>query len=205
MKGAIIFDLDGVLVDACNWHRKAFIDAFHWAMDIKISNKEHNQKYNGLPTKEKIRRIFKEKNIDDVEGWIDLISEEKQKNTIKLINKNCTKNKDLIKQLKKLSKNYFICCYTNSIRETTNLMLDKTGIKQFFDLVLTNESVTYCKPDPEGYNNIINNFIPKSIALDKIIIFEDSDKGFEAASKSYCKKVIRVKDSKDTLKKLKDL
>ena len=44
-----------------------------------------------------------------------------------------------------------VACFTNSIRETTTLMLRKTGILDMFELVITNQDVENPKPNPEGY------------------------------------------------------
>ena len=76
-----------------------------------------------------------------------------------------------------------VACYTNSIRKTTNLMLQKTGIIDFFAKILTNQDVENSKPHPEGYNNILETF---NILPEECIIVEDSPKGLEAAYASGC-------------------
>ena len=50
----VIFDLDGVLVDACEWHRVAFNQALREISDYEISEQEHIEIYNGLPTAKKL-------------------------------------------------------------------------------------------------------------------------------------------------------
>lgn len=91
------------------------------------------------------------------------------------------------------SKNHKIACYTNSIRKTTELMLSKTGILHFFDLLMTNQDVSMPKPDPEGYIKVIKHF---NIPEEKCFIIEDSPKGIEAAKKSGSN-VIVVKNPDD--------
>ena len=44
---------------------------------------------------------------------------------------------------------YYIACYTNSIRETALLMLEKTGVLEHLDILVTNQDVVKSKPDPE--------------------------------------------------------
>ena len=72
-------------------------------------------------------------------------------------------------------------------------MLEKTGIKQYFDLIVTNQDVNKPKPDPEGYNYCINKL---ALSKNEDIIVEDSDKGFQAATASGAK-VVRVKNQDD--------
>ena len=46
----ILFDLDGVLVDACDWHYHSLNDALLHYVGFTISQEEHRDKFNGLPT-----------------------------------------------------------------------------------------------------------------------------------------------------------
>jgi HAD superfamily hydrolase (TIGR01509 family) len=69
-------------------------------------------------------------------------------------------------------------------------MLKKTGIYDFFDLIITNEDVDSPKPNPDGYNKIISIL---NIEKNKTIIIEDSENGYIAAIASGCN-VIRVKN-----------
>ena len=45
----VIFDLDGVLVDACEWHRQSLNDSLKEVCGYEIPLEEHNKIYNGLP------------------------------------------------------------------------------------------------------------------------------------------------------------
>lgn len=176
----VIFDLDGVLVDACEWHRIALNEALKEVCSYEISIEDHNKYFNGIPTKIKLKKleslgIIKEELFQKIENL-------KQEKTIEIINKFATIRKDKIKLLNFLNnKNINIACYTNSIRKTAELMLLKTGILNYFDLLITNQDVTYPKPHPEGYLKCIQYFkySPKDI-----IIVEDSFNGLEAANKT---------------------
>lgn len=176
----IIFDMDGVLIDACEWHKDALNQSLMQVCNYSINEEDHQKIYNGLPTRVKLRKlcdlgILLENDIEKIENL-------KQINTINIINQKAFKRQEKIELLEYLKKNnYFIACYTNSIRNTAELMLEKTGILNLFDLILTNQDVTKSKPDPEGYNKVISffNLTPK-----ETIIIEDSPKGIEAATKT---------------------
>jgi beta-phosphoglucomutase len=51
---AILFDLDGVLVDACDWHYHALNGALKKNCGITINRKDHEETFNGIPTKKKL-------------------------------------------------------------------------------------------------------------------------------------------------------
>lgn len=183
----IIFDLDGVLVDACDWHRDAFIKAYTAHTDKIITNKYHADELNGLPTRVKLQKLGVDPELaKDIEY-------DKQLFTILEIKKQCKHNERLCSLLSFLSKEgYILGCFTNSIRATAKLMLELSGASRYLDIVLTNEDVDNSKPDPEGYNKIIDLFRVHPFA---VTIIEDSDKGMQAARASKAKHVIRVANS----------
>ena len=51
---AIIFDMDGVLIDAKEWHYEALNNALQ-LFGYKISREDHLATFDGLPTREKLR------------------------------------------------------------------------------------------------------------------------------------------------------
>ena len=186
---SIIFDLDGVLVDACEWHRVALNKALKEVCNYEISLEEHYKEYNGIPTKVKLQKL-NEKGLINKDKF-DIVESLKQQFTVQLIESSAPIRQEKIELLNYLKqKEIKLACYTNSIRQTAELMLNKTGILSFFDLLVTNQDVIKAKPDPEGYNKIIKFY---NFSLDEVLIVEDSPKGFEAAYKSGAK-VFKVND-----------
>ena len=53
----VIFDMDGVLVDACEWHKDALNAALLELCNYKISEEEYYSVFNGLPTKTKLQKL----------------------------------------------------------------------------------------------------------------------------------------------------
>ena len=51
MVRSVLFDLDGVLVDACDWHYLSLNRALDEVVGFSISREDHISTYNGLPTK----------------------------------------------------------------------------------------------------------------------------------------------------------
>ena len=56
----VLFDLDGVLVDACDWHYESLNNALIKFGYNPIERSVHLQKFNGLPTHIKLNML----NID---------------------------------------------------------------------------------------------------------------------------------------------
>jgi HAD superfamily hydrolase (TIGR01509 family) len=193
----VIFDMDGVLVDACEWHRVALNEALKEVCNYEISLEDHYNIFNGIPTKIKLKILHEKNLIKDCD--FSKIENLKQEKTLKIINKLAYKRQEKIDLLKYIkSKNIYTACYTNSIKLTAELMLEKTGILNLIDYLVTNQDVNNPKPDPEGYLKCINYF---NITKNMAIIIEDSPKGIEAAVVSGAK-VIQVKNSDEVCIKL---
>lgn len=183
----IIFDLDGVLVDACEWHRLALNMALKEVVNYEISNEQHEETFNGIPTRVKLSLLTKMGLLKEEQH--QMVYDKKQAFTVDMISQHAklrSEKVNLINYLK--DKNIIIACYTNSIRKTANLMLERTGIYSLFDYVLTNQDVKNPKPDPEGYNLLVEHF---GLTKDECVIVEDSPKGKKAAYASGCR-VIEV-------------
>jgi HAD superfamily hydrolase (TIGR01509 family) len=181
MKGRlIIFDLDGVLVDACEWHRAALNEALKEVCDYEISLQDHHNTFNGIPTRVKLRKLTDMGLVEEKDH--DHIYKLKQSKTVEIIRREGKirpEKQAMINALK--TSGATVACYTNSIRMTAELMLEKTGILDLFDHVLTNQDVQKSKPDPEGYLFLMDYF---GISAENTYIIEDSPKGLKAAYSS---------------------
>jgi HAD superfamily hydrolase (TIGR01509 family) len=189
---AIIFDMDGVLVDACDWHREAFNEALKHFYNYEISLEDHYKNFNGLPTKVKLE-ILEGRGIASREHF-EAIENIKQEKTLEIIEKKAKYRQEKVELINFLkSKNIKVACYTNSIRKTASLMLDKTGVLSLLDLLITNQDVKKSKPSPDGYLLCLDKL---NVTNKDVIIIEDSDKGIQAAKESGCF-YVRVKNQED--------
>lgn len=190
----VIFDLDGVLVDAKEIHYDALNNALK-NIDPKfvISWEDHLKKYDGMKTYDKLKLLSINKGLPLDLSLQQKIFDDKQFFTAKALSK-LKKNQDLIKLFQELKNNgYTIACCSNSIKKTVHLVLKKLGITDFFDIKLSNESVKFAKPHPEIYWKAMSYF---GATPEDTLIVEDSPTGLTAAYKSGAK-VLRVKNPKD--------
>jgi hypothetical protein len=194
MSHIIIFDLDGVLIEAKEIHFDALNLALKY-IDEKyiISWEDHLKTYDGLKTYDKLNLLHSYKGLSLDKQIIENIFNNKQKYTLEALSNldRNTKFIDLFKKLKLLE--YKIACCSNSISKTVNLALEKLGILEYFDLVLSNEDVKFAKPHPEIYWKAMSYF--GALPTDTLIV-EDSPTGLTAAFRSGAK-VLRVKNTND--------
>jgi HAD superfamily hydrolase (TIGR01509 family) len=177
----IIFDLDGVLVDAKEIHYESLNKALK-QIDEKfvITREEHLTKYDGLTTKTKLKLLSDNKNLP--ESSHSKIWELKQSLTFDVIKEQLTEDVRLKKILKSLKDDGFkIYVASNSIRETIKLMLYKTGLIEYVDYYLANEDVNNTKPHPEIY---LKCMVHAGVKPNETLIVEDSFHGRQAAIES---------------------
>jgi len=187
----IIFDLDGVLVEAKEIHYEALNESLGYK--YMITWDEHLSRYDGLKTSQKLEMLTKDKGLpvelyDEV--WIN-----KQKLTIEKL-RSLPQSEQLIECMSSLTNDgYKIAVCSNSIRKTVLTVLSKLGIIEYVDLIISNEDVKNSKPHPEMYWKAISmmSFLPE-----QTLIVEDSPYGLLAASRSKSH-VLRVKSPTEVI------
>ncbi len=173
---AIIFDMDGVLIDAKDWHYEALNKALS-LFRMEISKYDHLITYDGLPTRKKLEMLTIEKGLPV--GLHSFINELKQMYTMELIFLKCKPNFLHEYALSKLkSEGYKLAVCSNSIRRTVEIMLEKANIIHYFDFYLSNQDVKEPKPDPEMYITAIKKL---GLKPEECLILEDNEKGIKAA------------------------
>lgn len=176
---AVLFDLDGVLVDAKEWHYEAFNLALA-SVGLTIERADHLAHYDGLPTIKKLERLTVERGLDPALHQPLLVL--KQRHTVKLIEAHCRPEpacRRAVETLKQEGLLIGVC--SNSIRNSVWRMLELSGIASHFDIVLSNEDVAAPKPDPEVYLTAMARL---GVRPEETLILEDSDVGLAAARRS---------------------
>lgn len=185
----IIFDLDGVLVEAKNIHFEALNKAL--GPQYEISWNEHLSRYDGLKTNQKLEMLTQDKGLPT--KLYKQVWDDKQKYTLEALsslkpNPQLQVCMDLL-----IQQGFKLAVCSNSIRKTVLTVLSKFDIIDRFDLILSNEDVVSSKPHPEIYWSAMSKmgFLPE-----ETLIVEDSPYGLLAASRSKAF-VMRVGSPKD--------
>ena len=174
----IIFDMDGVLVDARELHYNALNRALGQIGEVySINRQEHLSTYDGLPTRKKLALLTEKKGLPEEEHA--RVWKMKQEATRRIINEEFTYDnrlRSLLRYLKK--KDYEICVASNSIRETVKLMLLRKGLLEYIDFYYSNQDVKNPKPNVEMY---LRCMIKSGRSPKETMIVEDSHIGRKAA------------------------
>ena len=177
----VIFDLDGVLVDARELHYEALNRALA-TVDEKyvVQRQEHLSTYDGLPTSKKLNMLTKNKGLP--KELHNTVWKRKQEMTYKIISEEMEYDERMRSVLRQLREDgHRICCASNSIRESVKMMLLKKGLLEYIEFIYSNQDVKHPKPSPEMY---LKCMIKAGIGPKYTLIVEDSHIGRKAALSS---------------------
>lgn len=188
---AILFDMDGVLIDAKDWHFEALNKALR-LFGHEISRYDHLHSFDGLPTRNKLRMLSEEAYLP--ESLHGFINDMKQQYTREIIEMKCKPVFQHEYALSKLrNQGYKIAVCSNSIRSTIENMMQKASLLQYLDLIMSNEDVQKAKPDPEIYVTAMQRL---RLAPQECLVLEDNKNGIKAAVDSGAH-LLRVNDIYD--------
>jgi HAD superfamily hydrolase (TIGR01509 family) len=173
----IIFDLDGVLVDARELHYEALNRALATIGEEFVVNRdEHLSTYDGLNTTKKLNMLTTQKGLP-VEKHNE-VWQKKQDMTLKIIDAFTydERMRSILRNLK--DRGYQVCVASNSIRETVKMMLLRKGLMEFVDFFYSNQDVSKPKPGTEIY---LQCMIKAGVSPKETLVIEDSHIGRKAA------------------------
>ncbi|AJJ62057.1 2-deoxyglucose-6-phosphatase [Yersinia aldovae] len=176
---AIIFDMDGVLIEAKEWHYEALNQSLN-LFGFNIERYDHLTKFDGLPTKDKLKILSAEYSLP-VELH-SFINEMKQQYTMEIVHTKCKPSfihEYALSQLKQ--QGYKLGVASNSVRDSVITMMEKASLTSYLDIILSNQDVKNGKPNSEIYDKAIAmlGFSPK-----ECVIVEDNENGIKAAQAS---------------------
>lgn len=176
---AIIFDMDGVLIEAKDWHYES-LNRSLGLFGYTISRYDHLVTYDGLPTKRKLEMLSLERGLP--RGLHDFVNEMKQIFTMEMVYSRCKPvfyHEYALSHLK--AQGYRLAVASNSIRQTVQMMMEKSNLAPYLDFMLSNQDVTRAKPDPEIYRTAIERF---GLRPEQCLVVEDNLNGIKAAQAS---------------------
>ena len=180
---AIIFDFDGVVVDSEPLHFKVFQQMLG-DEGINLTKELYTSKYLAYDDKTFFTRSLsdfgKYENTKQINDLIDKKSEIFEA----LIDENINVFAGVSDFLDEVNGKYPVAIGSGALRSEIEIILEKKGLQKYFDFIVSADEVEHCKPNPEVYLKVLNEF--NSINKDKLsagecLVFEDAVHGIQAA------------------------
>jgi beta-phosphoglucomutase len=174
---AIIFDMDGVIVDTNAFHKTA-IQQFCKKYGFELSEEQLRTSVYGRTNKDWITNLFGTISEEQLQRYAD----EKEKLFRDLYAPHITPVKGLVGFLHRLVEAHIPRgIATSAPRANVDFVLENTHLGKYFDIILDERMVTNGKPNPEIYLKTA-----KALGLpnENCIVIEDSLSGVTAGVKA---------------------
>ena len=173
---AIIFDMDGVLVDSEPIHVEIEKQQF-LLNEVTISEEEH-QKYMGTASDMMWRTIAERQKMS---LSIEELIEQNRTESIRIFSEltEIPVMPGLVELLEKLkAKKYPMAVASSSFPEIIDIILEKTQLKKYFKVIVSGEEAGKSKPEPDVFLLAAQKL---GIKPENCLVIEDSFNGIAAA------------------------
>lgn len=172
-KGAI-FDVDGVIVDTVPLHFAGWKHLFEDIHHLPFSKKDYDDKVDGKPRIDGVRAILTNLSYDEAVA----AGEIKQSYYLKLINEGKLKKFPSSFTLIHELKQHGILLAAASSSKNAALILEKIGLMDDFQTIISGNDFTHGKPHPEIFLKAAEKL---KLKVSECVVFEDALSGVQAA------------------------
>jgi beta-phosphoglucomutase len=177
IKGAIIFDMDGVISDSMPFHARAWKEAFA-AIGVNVEDFDVYIR-EGMKGRETIKGIMKERNLSVSQEEIEQIYKRKTDSFNKIFEVKLMPGiYELLSRLR--NGGYKLGLVTGSRFEMAKTVL-RNGLENMFDVVIAGEMVNNGKPDPEPYLKAVSML---GVKKEDCLVIENAPAGITSAKRA---------------------
>ncbi len=194
---ALLFDLDGTLIDSEFFHFECWNEVLE-EFGVKLTYADWLKNYAGVPLPVNAKNLIGKYNIVTP---IDSIILRRENLTLERLR---TKDVNLMPFVKEFlefvkAKNLKMALVTSSPRKDVEAIFERNELGRYFDLIITRTDVTKSKPDPESYNLCREQL---GCLANECLVFEDTINGAKAAKAAglTCYAIQSNQDEHDKLK-----
>lgn len=176
---AIIFDMNGVIIDDEHIHEMAFKNTLA-KYGIELDHNTYLEFFAGKTDN------FGYENIAEKFGKnlpIDKLLEEKKRIYLELFPESKRDYPGVIKLINSLSNNFVLALTSSSTRKEVDLIINEFGIKDNFKITISANDVKKGKPDPEPYIVTAEKI---GLKPEECAVIEDSRSGVISAKAAGC-------------------
>lgn len=178
--------MDGTLVDNSAVHVRAF-EIFCERYGVGDWQEKLAQAF-GMGNDDIMRRIMPAEVI--CEKGLAALADEKEAIYREIYAPTIRPVEGLVDLLQRLRAAGIHCAVGSSgCRTNINFVLEKCGIEEYFDAIVSGDRVTRCKPDPEIY---LTAAAALGLTPAECVVFEDAKAGIEAAHRAGAGRIVTL-------------
>lgn len=178
---ALVFDMDGVIVENHEWHFRAWLE-YCRRHELQLSEDEFYTRIFGGTNHDLLIRLF---GNTLTEGDIQRMGEEKEILYREMYGPHIVPVQGVVDFIRSArSEGYTIALATSAPVSNVSFTLGHTGLEGMFDVIVESSQVTHGKPHPEIY---LRSASLLRLEPRQCVVFEDSLPGIESAEAAGCK------------------
>ena len=174
---AIIFDLDGVLIDSEPLHAQAW-DALFADLGLARTHGMNYQNYIGIADSVFLRDFLAKHPRPEAPAELHY---RKLQHLYRLIRQHRPIDRQLADFIPTLARHYPLAIASSSRQEVINVVLEVAGLTQYFKVTVGGDAVQHLKPDPEVYLTAAGRL---GVPPGQCCAIEDSPPGITAAKRA---------------------
>ena len=173
MLRAVIFDMDGVIVDSERYQFEAFRQLF---LPYGIRLTKDSFDWVGKTSQENIEAVLDRYALN--KDPVKLVAL-RRKTYTQLIKDHIRPMAGVLPLITKLRKNgYRLALASSSIRAHINMILERLNVLEDFEVIVSGDMIIHGKPNPEIFLRTIKEL---KLLPTECVVIEDSQRGVEAA------------------------
>lgn len=178
MHSAILFDFNGVIIDDEPEHCDALIATLS-EYGHPLDRETYYRDYLGFDDRECFRYSFSRAGRPTDDVALAAAIERKHEHYRQAVERSMRLVPGAAEFIEGAALDgYELAIVSGALRREIELILERAGLRPYFDEIVAAEDVTACKPDPQGYRRACElvGFKPE-----RCVVVEDSKPGLEAA------------------------
>lgn len=181
LTAALLFDFNGVLVDDEEQHCEA-LRAVLAAEGITLSRDQYYADYLGFNDRMCFLQAFRRAGQPLDAGRLDRLVVDKSRRYQSLLDRSLTLVPGAAEFVRRAAGQFRLAVVSGGLRREIGVVLDRIGLRPYFEVIVAAEDVERWKPDPAGLllaHATLDRRRP--VALGRCVVIEDSLPGLQAA------------------------
>lgn len=171
---AVLFDLDGVLVDSSSYHQRA-LERLGAELGVVVTESFHRATF-GMRTRETLLQLLTSPPPEDE---LERLVERKEALFRELARGHLVPLEGAVELVRALRlAGYRLAIGSSTVRANVGLALEEIGVFAEFDVIVSGEEVLVGKPEPDVFLKAAQKL---GVSPSRCVVVEDAPQGVEAA------------------------
>ena len=186
---AILMDFNGVIIDDEQIQLDVIRDLLK-TDGVEITDEQYFASL-GMDDKRFVEAVYEQAGKTPGTNKVLEITQQKTQKWREIVARDLPLFHGVEEFIRKMSRDFALGLVSMAKREEIDFVLEKTGLRDCFSVIVTSENVQNCKPDPECYRNAFQQIDLVRIAQghlpmthDECLVIEDSPPGVIAGKRA---------------------